>query len=86
MHRIPLSLLPSHSPLSPSPPMPPMAAAGECIHKEPPTDYAEHLVSVDEGILTSLRNHLKKNKFHNITCLLDAFQHLDNVSGYIEHS
>ena len=34
---------------------------------------------LDEGVLTVIRNVLKKNNFHNFNYLLDALHNLDKV-------
>ena len=47
------------------------AGAGDLVHSEGPTTFSEYL-TLDEGVLASVRNHLKKQKYHNFQDLYAA--------------
>ena len=53
--------------------------AGSLIHMKPPSSF-NHCKEFDPGLLSTIRHHLKKNKYYNIEGLLPAFLHLDKVS------
>ena len=57
--------------------------AGELMHMEGPTTF-QQCTSFHDGVLSSVRHHLKKNHFHAFDALLDALQHQDKVGNKID--
>ena len=58
------------------------SGAGDLIHLRGKSTY-EQCGGFDAGLLSSIRNHLKKSKFYNIEGLLGAFLHIDKVNVYV---
>lgn len=57
--------------------------AGDLVQTEGPNTYSE-CTSLDRGVLASVRNHLKKYKFNNFECFLEALRDKDGEkSGVI---
>lgn len=57
--------------------------AGELLHMEGPSTYQE-CQGFDTGVLSSIRYHLKKRKFHNFEGLLDALSKQDKVHRLVK--
>ena len=52
--------------------------AGQLLHTEAPSVYLQ-CGRFDKGVLSSIRNKLKKEKFTNFEALLNGLQYLDKV-------
>lgn len=54
------------------------SGAGALVSSEAPSTYAE-CEAFDEGILMSIRSHLKNEKFNKFAPFLAALEHKDSV-------